>query len=93
MTKNKTPARKHESTTGALLCIALAAMIPFALALHDKKEREAYAASPEGKAFIASLPYADAAKGIYQPKGKPAHDCQTHKPSPDGAMIYVQCEK
>ena len=24
MTKNKTPARKHESATGALLCIALA---------------------------------------------------------------------
>ena len=33
------------------------------------------------------------AKGIYQPKGKPAHNYQTYKPSPDGAMIYVQCEK
>ncbi len=89
---NLPAAHRHDSATGAVLCIALACMLPFALAVSDKHKREAYAASPEGQAFIASMPYSDAVRGIYVPKHKGAHDCTTYKPSPDGAMIYVACD-
>lgn len=80
MTKNKTPARKHESATAASGKDASRTIQTRSLADPDP-----YKASES--------PLLNNPEWGVQLKPQPAHNYQTHKPSPDGAMIYVQCEK
>lgn len=89
--------REHNTNGGitAIITIIGGVLIAAAIAAGGEAKRKAYLNSPEGMAeyYAQPITYKLGNYSVYKPQYKGAHDCTTHKPSPDGAMIYVDCSQ